>query len=86
MIFKKKNEASARHILENVQYNAARMRTVLSNHLKPRLYVLIRCNEYLSRLMDRLNKIMGAYTDDRVFSLDLVGAVSRFSTSIAFKD
>ncbi|KAG1765635.1 hypothetical protein EDD22DRAFT_774772 [Suillus occidentalis] len=60
MIFKK-NEASARHILQNVQYNAARMRTVLSNHLKPRL----------------LNKIMGAYTDDRVFSLDLVGAVLR---------
>ncbi|KAG2747340.1 hypothetical protein P692DRAFT_20935613, partial [Suillus brevipes Sb2] len=58
-----KNEASdpARQILINVQYDAARMRTVLNKHLKPRL----------------LNKIMGAYTDDRVFSLDLVGAVLR---------
>jgi hypothetical protein len=62
------------------------MRTVLNKHLKPRLYVLLCCNEYFSQSMDRLNKIMGAYADDRVFSLDLVGAVSRFSTSIAFKD
>jgi hypothetical protein len=31
---------------------------------------------------DRLNKIMGAYTDDRVFSIDLVGAVSRLFASI----
>ncbi|KAG2070670.1 hypothetical protein BDR04DRAFT_591757 [Suillus decipiens] len=58
-----KNEASdpTRQILINIQYDAARMCTMLKKHLKPRL----------------LNKIMGAYTDDRVFSLDLVGAVLR---------
>ncbi|KAG1797327.1 uncharacterized protein HD556DRAFT_1356096 [Suillus plorans] len=58
-----KNEASdrARQILINVQYDAARMRTMLNKHLKPRL----------------LNRMMGAYTDDRVFSLDLVSAVLR---------
>jgi hypothetical protein len=57
------NEASdpVRQILSNVQYDTMRMRTVLKKHLKPRL----------------LNKTMGAYTDDRVFSLDLVGAVLR---------
>ncbi|OJA14891.1 hypothetical protein AZE42_13114 [Rhizopogon vesiculosus] len=49
-------------ILSNILYDAARMRTILSKHdMKPRL----------------LNKIMSAYTDDRVFSLDLVGAVLR---------
>ncbi|KAG2370303.1 hypothetical protein BDR07DRAFT_1265614 [Suillus spraguei] len=60
-----KNEASdtTLQILVNVQYDATRMRTVLKKHLKPRL--------------SRLNKIMGAYTDDRIFSLDLVGAVLR---------
>ncbi|OAX30631.1 hypothetical protein K503DRAFT_788332, partial [Rhizopogon vinicolor AM-OR11-026] len=51
-----------RQILSNVLYDAARMRTVLNKHtIRPRL----------------LNKIMSAYTDDRVFSLDLVGAVLR---------
>ncbi|KIK41875.1 hypothetical protein CY34DRAFT_84653 [Suillus luteus UH-Slu-Lm8-n1] len=76
---KKKDKAMdpARQILENVQYDAACMRTVLNKHLKPRLHVLFCCNEYFSQSMDRLNKIMGAYTDDRVFSLDLVGAVLR---------
>ncbi|KAG1725508.1 hypothetical protein EDB19DRAFT_1883221, partial [Suillus lakei] len=58
-----KNESSdpVRQILINVQYDAARMRIVLNKYLKPRL----------------LNKIMSAYMDDRVFSLDLVGAVLR---------
>ncbi|KAG1904445.1 uncharacterized protein F5891DRAFT_1207483 [Suillus fuscotomentosus] len=55
------NKASdrARQILINVQHDAVRMRTVLKKYLKPRL----------------LNRMMGAYTDDRVFSLDLVGAL-----------
>ncbi|OAX30964.1 hypothetical protein K503DRAFT_669727, partial [Rhizopogon vinicolor AM-OR11-026] len=49
-------------ILTNVQYDAARMRTALSNHtMRPRL----------------LNKIMSAYMDDRVFSIDLVDVVLR---------
>ncbi|KAG2145431.1 uncharacterized protein EDB93DRAFT_504192 [Suillus bovinus] len=62
-IISKNNKASdpARQILINVQYDAARMRTVLDMYLKPMLS----------------SKIMGAYTDDRVFSLDLVGAVLR---------
>ncbi|KAG2040497.1 hypothetical protein BDR03DRAFT_915553 [Suillus americanus] len=62
IIFRKNNASDrSRQILINVKYSAARMRAVLNKHLKPRL----------------LNKIMGAYTDDRVFSLDLVGAVLR---------
>ncbi|OJA13367.1 hypothetical protein AZE42_11463 [Rhizopogon vesiculosus] len=54
-------------ILTNVQYDAARMYTALSNHaMRPRL----------------LNKIMSAYTDDRVFSIDLVDVVLRQATFV----
>ncbi|KAG1799566.1 uncharacterized protein BJ212DRAFT_1401921 [Suillus subaureus] len=71
LIFKKKNASNpVRQILINVRYDATRMRTVLNKHLKPRL----------------LNKIMGAYTDDRVFSLDLVGAVLRQASFVEKMD
>ncbi|KAG1808580.1 uncharacterized protein BJ212DRAFT_1381845 [Suillus subaureus] len=71
IIFKKKNASNpVRQILINVRYDATRMRTVLNKHLKPRL----------------LNKIMGAYTDDRVFSLDLVGAVLRQASFVEKMD
>ncbi|OAX31710.1 hypothetical protein K503DRAFT_811028, partial [Rhizopogon vinicolor AM-OR11-026] len=56
-------------ILTNVQYEAARMRTVMSMRLKLGLF----------------NKVMSAYTDDRVFSIDLVGAVSRLLALIVLR-
>ncbi|KAG2141382.1 uncharacterized protein EDB93DRAFT_1089431 [Suillus bovinus] len=66
--FRRKATDHIGHILRHFQYDVALMHTVLNKHLNTRLYVLF---------LDRLNKIMGAYTDDRVFSLDLVGAVLR---------
>ncbi|KAG1876823.1 hypothetical protein C8R48DRAFT_591090 [Suillus tomentosus] len=62
-IISQKNNASDRthQILTNVRYDTVLMRRALNVQLKPIWW----------------NKVMGAYTDDRVFSLDLVGAVLR---------
>ncbi|KAG2104330.1 uncharacterized protein F5147DRAFT_579917 [Suillus discolor] len=62
-VISQENKASDRthQILTNVRYDTALMRHALNVQLKPIWW----------------NKIMGAYTDDRVFSLDLVGAVLR---------
>ncbi|KAG1834680.1 hypothetical protein EV424DRAFT_1531880 [Suillus variegatus] len=62
-IISQKNNASDRthQILTNVRYDTALMHRALNVQLKPIWW----------------NKIMGAYTDDRVFPLDLVGAVLR---------
>lgn len=70
------NALTAQEVMRKLRFDPALLNVILSGYVQRRMYDEMLIDLYHSNLFTRGRRILGAYTDDRPFSVELVGAVS----------